>query len=53
MKPQLPPRVALVIIAAIFILPLVAAWLMFTGVIEFRPGATRNLGQLVPPRPIS
>ncbi len=54
MKAQLSPRVALVIIAAIFILPLVAAWLMFTGVIEFRPGSTRNLGQLVePPRPVS
>jgi hypothetical protein len=54
MKAKLAPRVALVVIAAVFILPLVAAWLMYTGVIGFRPGATRNLGQLVePPRPIT
>ena len=54
MRAKLSPRAALVVIAAIFILPLVAAWLMYTGVIEFRPGATRNLGQLVePPRPIT
>jgi cytochrome oxidase Cu insertion factor (SCO1/SenC/PrrC family) len=54
MKVKLSPRAALVIIAAIFILPLAAAWLMYAGVIEFRPGSTRNLGQLVePPRPIS
>lgn len=54
MRAKLSPRAALVVIAAIFILPLVAAWLMYTGVIEFRPGATRNLGQLVePPRPIA
>lgn len=54
MKARLSPRAALVVIAAIFILPLVAAWLMYSGVIEFRPGSTRNLGQLVtPPRPLS
>jgi cytochrome oxidase Cu insertion factor (SCO1/SenC/PrrC family) len=54
MKAKLSPRAALVIIAAVFILPLVAAWLMYTGVIGFRPGSTRNLGQLVePPRPIT
>ena len=54
MKLRLSPRVALVVIAALFILPLVLAWLMYTGTIEFQPGTTRNLGQLVqPPRPVS
>jgi hypothetical protein len=54
MKLRLSPRVALLVIAALFILPLALAWLMYTGTIEFQPGATRNLGQLVqPPRPLS
>jgi hypothetical protein len=48
------PRVALLLIAALFIVPLAVAWLMYAGVIEFQPGTTRNLGQLVePPRPLS
>jgi cytochrome oxidase Cu insertion factor (SCO1/SenC/PrrC family) len=43
----------LLIIAALFFLPLVLAWLMHTGAIDFRPNATRNLGQLVqPPVPV-
>lgn len=42
-------RVALIVIASIFLLPLVLAWLMFSGVIDYRPTATRNLGQLVAP----
>ena len=46
---RLSPRVALIIIAALFVLPLAAAWLMYSGVIEFDPGATRNLGELVEP----
>jgi peroxiredoxin len=45
--------VALLVIAALFVLPLVAAWLMYRGVIDYTPGATRNLGQLVqPPVPL-
>jgi hypothetical protein len=53
MKGLNSPRVALVVIASIFILPLVLAWLMFSGVIEFRPASTRNLGLLVePPVPV-
>ena len=54
MKSRLSPRIALLIIAALFFLPLVAAWLMYTGTIEFRPQSTRNLGQLVqPPVPVA
>jgi len=43
------PRVALVVIASIFILPLVLAWLMFSGVIDYAPLSTRNRGVLVQP----
>jgi peroxiredoxin len=49
MKFKLSPRIALVIIAAVFFLPLALAWLMYTGTIEFQPHATRNLGHLVQP----
>ncbi|MEJ2383468.1 MAG: hypothetical protein P8Y54_03630 [Xanthomonadales bacterium] len=50
---RLSPRVALVVIAALFVLPLAAAWLMYSGVIDFTPGHTRNLGELVePPVPV-
>jgi hypothetical protein len=50
---SLSPRSALVLIAALFIGPLIAAWLMYAGVIEFKPAQTRNLGQLVePPVPL-
>jgi len=53
MKLKLSPRVALLVIAALFFLPLVLAWLMYTGTIEFQPHSTRNLGQLVqPPVPV-
>lgn len=53
MKVRIPPRVALLVIAALFVLPLVAAWLMYRGVIDYTPGETRNLGQLVePPVPL-
>jgi hypothetical protein len=52
-KHRMSPRVALVVIAALFILPLLAAWLMYTGVIDFEPAGTRNLGELVePPVPV-
>ena len=54
MKFRLSPRLALVVIAAMFILPLAVAWMMYSGAIEYRPGTTRNLGQLVqPPVPIA
>jgi len=43
------PRVILVIIAAMFLLPLVMAWLMYSGSIELRPASTRNLGLLLQP----
>jgi peroxiredoxin len=53
MKVQLSSRAALLVIAALFILPLVLAWLMWTGVIDYKPGAVRNLGKLVqPPVPV-
>jgi len=52
--PRLSPRVALLVITALFVLPLVAAWLMYSGAIEFEPAETRNLGTLVePPVPVS
>lgn len=54
MNKGLSPRIALVLIAALFIGPLAVAWLMYEGVIDFSPASTRNLGELVePPRPIS
>ena len=54
MKFRLSPRLALLIIAAMFILPLAVAWMMYSGAIEYQPGTTRNLGQLVqPPVPIA
>ena len=46
---RMSPRVALVIIGAVFFLPLALAWLMYTGKIEFRPVETRNRGELVQP----
>ncbi len=53
MKLKMSPRVALVIIAAIFILPLAMAFLMYRGAIEYNPVETRNLGTLVqPPVPV-
>jgi hypothetical protein len=53
-KARTSPRTALVVIAGMFLLPLVLAWLMFSGLIEFRPASTRNLGLLVePPVPVA
>lgn len=49
MKLQISPRLSLVIIAAMFVLPLLLAWLMYNGTIDFKPGSTRNLGELVQP----
>lgn len=54
MKLKISPRVALLIIASMFILPLVLAWLMYSGTIEYNPVNTRNLGSLVqPPVPLA
>lgn len=53
MKFSLSPRLALLIIAAMFLFPLLLAWLMYNGSPDFKPGSTRNLGTLVqPPVPI-
>lgn len=49
MTSKLSPRVALVVIAGLFVLPLALAWLMYSGVIDFQPAETRNLGDLVDP----
>jgi hypothetical protein len=46
---RLPPRIALLVIAAMFVLPLALAWMMYSGAIDFRPVETRNLGVLVQP----
>lgn len=54
MKRKTSPRVALVIIASMFVLPLALAWLMYSGTIEYNPVNTRNLGSLVqPPVPVA
>ncbi len=53
MKFSLSPRIALLIIAAMFLFPLLLAWLMYNGSLDFKPGAPGNLGTLVqPPAPI-
>ncbi len=49
MKYSIPPRIVLLIIAAMFLLPLILAWLMYSGSLEFEPGEGRNLGILVEP----
>ena len=49
----LSPRITFLLILAIFTLPLVLAWLMYTGALEFGPTNTRNQGTLVqPPVPV-
>jgi hypothetical protein len=53
MTRKLHPRVALLIIAGLFVLPLALAWLMYSGTIDYQPAETRNLGTLVqPPVPV-
>ena len=42
-------RLTLLFIAALFGLPLVAAWLMQSGLLNWRPAQTVNLGRLVEP----
>jgi hypothetical protein len=54
MKNKLSPRISLVIIAAVFLLPLLLAWFMYSGTIDYKPGTTRNFGDLVePPVPLN
>lgn len=51
---KLSPRITLLVIAAMFLLPLLLAWFMYSGTIEYKPAATRNLGNLVkPPVPLT
>jgi len=51
---RLSPRTSLLIIAALFLLPLLLAWFMYSGAIEYQPSSTRNFGQLVePPLPMA
>jgi len=42
-------RLTLLFIAALFGLPLIAAWLMQSGLLDWRPAQTVNLGHLVEP----
>lgn len=50
---KLSARATLLIIAGLFFSPLILAWLMWSGVIEFNPTTTRNKGELVqPPVPV-
>ncbi|MDX1556210.1 MAG: hypothetical protein R3212_09305, partial [Xanthomonadales bacterium] len=43
------PRLTLLALFVLFLVPLVVAWLMYTGVIDFSASETSNLGQLVEP----
>jgi hypothetical protein len=54
MQARLSSRLTLLIVATMFLLPLVLAWLMITGVVQLGPMATRNAGRLVqPPVPVA
>jgi len=46
---QLSPRIALLAILSLFVLPLLLAWLMYTDKIDIEPRTTQNRGQLVAP----
>jgi cytochrome oxidase Cu insertion factor (SCO1/SenC/PrrC family) len=48
MRP-LHSRMIMLAIAAMFLLPLTLAWMMYTGTLNFEPDHTRNLGRLVAP----
>ena len=51
---KMSPRTTLIIIAGLFLSPLILAWLMWAGVIDFNPSQTRNKGNLVqPPVPLA
>ena len=49
MKFAFSPRIALLVITAMFLLPLILAWLMYSGSVDYKPGSTRNLGVLIEP----
>lgn len=50
---KLSPRPTLLLILAMFLLPVVLAWLSFSGIIGFGPAETDNEGRLViPPQPL-
>lgn len=54
MKARISPRASLLMIAAMFLFPLLLAWFMYSGTIAYKPAATRNFGQLVePPVPLN
>jgi len=46
---RVSPKLILLSILVLFFLPLALAWMLFTGVIPFNSGSTRNLGTLVVP----
>lgn len=43
------PRLTLIILGLMFFIPLSIAWMMYTGVIEFKPGTGVNKGRLIDP----
>ncbi len=49
MNYSISPRLTLLIIAAMFLLPLMLAWLMYSGTLSYEPGSGRNLGTLIKP----
>ena len=50
---RMPPRVTLLVILAMFTLPLALAWMMNSGAIRYESASTVNLGKLVsPPVPL-
>jgi peroxiredoxin len=54
MRKRLSPRTTLIAITALFLLPLLLAWFMYSGAIEYKPSSTRNFGRLVePPIPVA
>ena len=46
----LSPWVTLLLIFALFLVPLLLAWFMYTGAFDFHPQSTRNYGILVEPQ---
>lgn len=46
----LSPWAILLIIVALFLVPLLLAWFMYTGALDFDPQSTRNYGILVEPQ---
>ena len=48
-KGAISPRAILVVLGLIFFVPLSIAWMMYAGIIDFRPGAGVNKGNLIQP----